>query len=316
MPPPDFLHNHPEFSDLLRIAAAEMSIAPALVEKDYWIMHCLYGLQQLDMVFELKGGTSLSKGYGIIHRFSEDIDIRIEPPVNMGVRTGSNHDKPADREGRKQFYDWLAATIKIDGIENAVRDLAFDDEPKYRSGGIRLHYKSTTGTVPGLKESILLEVGFDNITPNRPKDISSWGYDVANNKTPIIDNRAKAVACYGPGYTLVEKLQTISTKYRKQQEENSIPANFMRHYYDVYCLLQEPEVLSFIGTEAYRAHKEKRFRGGDNPVIAENEAFLLNDPTTRAAYKKSYQSTEALYYKAQPEFDDLMKEIQVYAGRL
>ena len=38
----------------------------------------------------------------------------------MGVRSGSNHDKPADREGRKQFYDWLAATIKIDGIEPAV----------------------------------------------------------------------------------------------------------------------------------------------------------------------------------------------------
>jgi predicted nucleotidyltransferase component of viral defense system len=43
------------------------------VEKDYWIMHGLYGLQQMGMSFELKGGTSLSKGYGIIERFSEDI---------------------------------------------------------------------------------------------------------------------------------------------------------------------------------------------------------------------------------------------------
>lgn len=71
-----------------------MDIAPALVEKDYWIMHCLYGLQKLGLRFELKGGTSLSKGFGLIHRFSEDIDIRIEPPAGMDIKTGRNHDKP------------------------------------------------------------------------------------------------------------------------------------------------------------------------------------------------------------------------------
>jgi hypothetical protein len=55
MPSINFLHQHQEFPDLLRIVAREMSIDPALIEKDYWIMHCLYGLQKLDMAFELKG---------------------------------------------------------------------------------------------------------------------------------------------------------------------------------------------------------------------------------------------------------------------
>src|SRR5882757_1701569 len=73
----DFLHNHPAFPDLIRIVAKERGIDPALVEKDYWIMHCLYGLQQLGMTFQLKGGTSLSKGHKAIDRFSEDIDILI-----------------------------------------------------------------------------------------------------------------------------------------------------------------------------------------------------------------------------------------------
>ena len=113
--PRDFLHNHPQFADLIRIVANDQGIAPGLVEKDYWIMHCLYGLQQLEMAFELKGGTSLSKGYRIINRFSEDIDIRIEPPKAMEVKTGPNHDKAAHRESRKAFYDWLAETITIDG---------------------------------------------------------------------------------------------------------------------------------------------------------------------------------------------------------
>src|SRR5450631_273695 len=70
--PRDYLHNHPQFADLIRIVAAEQRIYPGLVEKDYWIMHCLYGLQQLGLTFELKVGTSLSKGFQIINRFSED----------------------------------------------------------------------------------------------------------------------------------------------------------------------------------------------------------------------------------------------------
>jgi len=51
----DYLHNHPEFPELLRIVGEEKSIDPALIEKDYWIMHCLFGLQQAGMSFELKG---------------------------------------------------------------------------------------------------------------------------------------------------------------------------------------------------------------------------------------------------------------------
>src|SRR5688572_20580609 len=96
--PADYLHNHESFADLLRIVGEERSIAPVLVEKDYWIMHCLHGLQQMGLKFELKGGTSLSKGFGIINRFSEDIDIRIDPPTVLKVSTGRNQDKPAHVE--------------------------------------------------------------------------------------------------------------------------------------------------------------------------------------------------------------------------
>lgn len=313
--PSDFLHHHPEFPELLRIVGNEMSIEPALVEKDYWIMHCLYGLQQLDLSFELKGGTSLSKGYHLISRFSEDIDIRIEPPESMDVKTGPNHDRPAHCESRRAYYEWQASTIRINGIGGVTRDTAFDDS-KYRSGGIRLHYESRFTKLTGLKEGILLEVGFDVVTPNNPKDISSWAYDYADGKVPIMDNRAKGVKCYHPGYTLVEKLQTISTKYRKQQETGEFPKNFLRHYYDVYCLLQSDEVRGFIGTDAYQQHKEKRFPRADNPIISENEAFLLKDPDTRAQYEKEYQATYALYYKSQPNFESLLATIQQHAERL
>ena len=134
---PEYLHNHPEFSDLIRIVAQEKGIDPALVEKDYWIMNCLYCLQKLNMTFQLKGGTSLSKGYQIINRFSEDIDIRIEPPKERQIRTGKNHNKAKDVRARKDFFDWVAKKISFDGIEKVERDTAFDNK-RLTSAGIRL----------------------------------------------------------------------------------------------------------------------------------------------------------------------------------
>ena len=309
---PDYLHNHPEFSSLTRIVGEKKSINPTLIEKDYWIMHCLYGLQQLDLAFEIKGGTSLSKGHRLIRRFSEDIDLRIKPPEEMGVKFGKNHDKPIHRESREKFYNWLVQTIKIDGIVEAKRDTSFDDK-KARNAGVQLCYSSDDDEIAG---GILLEVGFDNVTPNEPIDISSWAYDFAADKVEIIDNRAKNVACYHPGYTFVEKLQAISTKYRQQQKDSSSPRNFMRHYYDVYCLLQSSPVLDFIGTENYKAHKEKRFRQGDNLIIADNEAFLLSDPQIYQTYKQAYQSTSQLYYEGQPDFEKIMGLIKTYIDKL
>jgi Nucleotidyl transferase AbiEii toxin, Type IV TA system len=279
--PTDYLHNHKQFPELIRIVAQQKSVDPALVEKDYWIMHSLYGLQKLGLTFELKGGTSLSKGFRIIDRFSEDIDIHIDPPADRNVKTGRNQDKPAHVKSRKDFYDWLAGTrIQIDGIHSVERDTAFDSD-KLFSGGIRLRYRSFTSRIDDLKQGILLEAGFDSTTPNTAKDISSWIYDYAADRVETVDNRAKGVACYDPGYTFVEKLQTISTKYRQQQQEEQFPPNFLRHYYDIYSLLERSEVQAFIGTDEYVRHKDRRFRSLDNKNIAKNQAFILSDSETR-----------------------------------
>jgi predicted nucleotidyltransferase component of viral defense system len=122
--PRDFVHKHPDFADLIRIVAEEKGIDPALVEKDCWIMRCLYGLQQLGYTFQLKGGTSLSKGHKIINRFSEDIDILIEPPAGRNVKTGKNQNSPAHirTEGRqpkelskRQRYAMLAEAARNTG---------------------------------------------------------------------------------------------------------------------------------------------------------------------------------------------------------
>lgn len=315
----DFIHNDPEFKELLNIVSVKKEIDMTLVEKDYWIMHALYSLQQQGIEFELKGGTSLSKGYGLIHRFSEDIDIHIR--TNFGLQIEGKEDKSHVKAARKVFYDVLANSISINGILDIKRDHNFDDTDKYRSGGIRLYYASHTPNLEGLKEGVLLEVGFDTITPNTPLDVSSWIWEhlvSMNIQNQYIDNTAKAVLCYHPGYTLIEKLQTIIRKYRNwNSPEDSNRNNFMRQYYDVYCLLGNEDIIAFTKTPDYEKHKLARIKGTDKTIpIAKHPALLIEDAEIRESFKTRYKSTSKLYYNGQPEFDDVLARIATHLPQL
>lgn len=315
----NYLHAHPEFENLLKILEEKTGILAQLIEKDYWIMHVLYGLRQQGFEFELKGGTSLSKGYKIIDRFSEDIDIHIKPPAGSKVETNPKKIKPDQVQSRKEYYDFLTTNIHIDGIVDLLRDEAFDNKRTYNSGGIRLLYSSKTASLPGIKDGIVLEVGFDTVTPNQPLTISSWALEEAlsTDGIEVIDNRAEGVLCYNPGYTFVEKLQTIVTKFRREKESGEELPNLMRQYYDLYSLLGHAEVQNFIGTEEYIAHKKTRFpvRDQESP-LSENEALKLSDPQLRARFEERYKGTASLYYKGQPEFNTMLERIHEFLGRL
>jgi len=317
-----YLHNHKNFRQLIEITAQELNIdEPSLVEKDYWIMNCLYGLKKTGLSFELKGGTSLSKGYGIIHRFSEDLDIRIDPPQDeplpFKLYAGKNHDKPKHRDSRKKYFDWLAVFLKekIVGVKSVSRDEYFDDG-KYRSGGIRLSYDTQFPIVSGVKEGILLEVGFDRTAPNTLKNISSWVLDRAiSADIDIVKNWATSVPCYRPEYTFVEKLQAVVRKFRIYQESDELHENFMRHYYDVYQLLKLKEVQNFIGTKEYENFKEERF-GGDDTKISNSQAFNLIDTPYFPILIKEYEKTKSLYYRGQITLEEILKHIQNNLDRL
>ncbi|NOY91778.1 MAG: nucleotidyl transferase AbiEii/AbiGii toxin family protein [Deltaproteobacteria bacterium] len=86
----NFIHEDSEFQQLLGIVARETRIAAALIEKDYWVTHTLWALHQTGLEVWFKGGTSLSKGFGIIHRFSEDLDLVIQHGLASGLPVVTN----------------------------------------------------------------------------------------------------------------------------------------------------------------------------------------------------------------------------------
>lgn len=72
-------NNTQQFSDAIRAASEHLNIAAIYIEKDYWITKILQQLSRTPQSNNIvwKGGTSLSKGYGLIDRFSSDIDIAV-----------------------------------------------------------------------------------------------------------------------------------------------------------------------------------------------------------------------------------------------
>ena len=304
MPPETFLHERSDFKALVEtVADGEKINDPALVEKDYWIMHAVFGLKQLGLTFEL------------IHRFSEDIDIRIEPFDELQVDTNPNHEKPQHIESRRVFYEKLRDKIKIPGIMSVERDTTYDDET-LRNAGLRLSYETYFGSIAGLKDGILLEVGFDQTAPNHAVTISSWITKFAEaKKLEYADNRAVDILCYNPEYTFVEKVQAVVRKYGQFKGTGKVPTNFLRHYYDIHQLLDVEAVQKFIGTPKYLEHKKKRFKSLDHDV-AKSGAFTIEDETIRKQFEAEYSKTAPLYYRGQIPLDKILARIQQDLARL
>jgi Nucleotidyl transferase AbiEii toxin, Type IV TA system len=256
-----------------------------------------------------RAAASLSKGFGIIQRFSEDIDIRIEPSDGLQVDTNPNHEKPQHIESKRIFYEKLRDKIKIPGIMSVERDATYDDQT-LRNAGLRLTYETHFGSIAGLKDGILLEVGFDQTAPNRSVTISSWIVQFAEaKKLQYADNRAPDIRCYNPEYTFVEKVQAVVRKYGQFKATGKLPPNFLRHYYDIHQLLDVEGVQNFIGTAEYLEHKKKRFKSLDHDV-AKSGAFTIEDENVRMRFEAEYSKTASLYYRGQIPFGTILARIR------
>lgn len=97
-----YLLNPKERLPYFETAAAKMGVTVPLIEKDYWVVWVLGRLFNIDEIkshLTFKGGTSLSKVYGLIRRFSEDIDLSIEKSF-FGFSKDKSPDQAASRNKR------------------------------------------------------------------------------------------------------------------------------------------------------------------------------------------------------------------------
>jgi hypothetical protein len=234
--PKGFLHDRGDFNDLVTIVATNIRIAEALVEKDYWVTHTLWSLDQAGLTVLFKGGTSLSKGYGIIERFSEDIDVKIEADDLPKVSSWKSHTIGAVRS-RGNFFDALLSRIDVPGA--TVDRLETSSDPAMRNAIFKVDYqgKFQQGLPGDVRPFVQVEVGSARVNPGEHRQLTSWIHEFVNQHAPgvaaeCVDNRA-AVHCVFPRVTLLEKIEAIGRCF---EQRKSAPA-FVRHYEDAARIL-------------------------------------------------------------------------------
>ena len=102
------LNQHPDFRDLIIVTSAETGILPDLVEKDYWVTRVLRALARdssLEKQIIFKGGTSLSKGWRLIDRFSEDVDL---------LTTGPGFSRPPAKAARGALFRKIVECVECE----------------------------------------------------------------------------------------------------------------------------------------------------------------------------------------------------------
>jgi Nucleotidyl transferase AbiEii toxin, Type IV TA system len=226
-----FPHEDGAFRDLLEAAAQPIGLPTSLVEKDYWVSHTLWSLQRAGFELWFKGGTSLSKGFGLIERFSEDLDLKLARDDLPSVEswTSESTGRIARREA---FFRALVERLPVlTEAGNALDEVQLDS--RWRSANIHVRYPGEFSgeLLEPNRGFVLLEVGHVRVTPFVERDLTSFVHDFLAGQSLIDDyddNRPRSVRCVHPLVTLLEKLEAISRRF----EAGHDPAGYVRHYED------------------------------------------------------------------------------------
>ena len=231
-------------SAILRAKAPELGRVPDVLEKDIWVCWTLQELfsmpGRLPMAF--KGGTSLSKVFGAIERFSEDIDITLDyrglsagvDPFAAGM-SGRQRRKLSD--GLKGFVKahvteivqpWLAEQLAAQ-LPGGGHSLELSDDGEQ----LRLYYPSALSERGSyLRDSVLLEFGGRNIS--EPNETHIVRPDVAAGITDLLFPEA-TVSVLAPARTFWEKATLMHVECHRDSLRQSAE-RLSRHWYDLYML--------------------------------------------------------------------------------
>jgi len=308
-----FVHQDREFGDLVRIVARENGLSAGLVEKDYWVTHTLWALHQTGLEIWFKGGTSLSKAFGLIQRFSEDIDLRIEPGTvaELPRVTSWKSENRGRIAERRAWYEALDRAMPVPGAK--VKLDTEQMEPKARAAAYRVEYpgRFLADLGPSLKPFVLLEVGIARVTPFVQRDLDSFVHRWLVNSgqaSDFADNRPRRVRSVHPLVTLLEKLDAVSRRFAGGPAD---PAAFVRHYEDAARIIERVPALPGPPQTASRLVAEMlQERQIAHPPRADDPAFVLADPELRERCIAAHEAIGGMYWGPRLSLDESCKRIR------
>jgi len=247
---------------LVEAVAQRLRADPGLIEKDWHVTRALEVLAAFDhggAIPAFGGGTSLSKGWGLIKRFSEDIDFKVAMPA----RASRSQEKKARSVYRERVLGGLTAAGFVLG-----NDVVKRDESSFFSAA--LFYPALFDTGPGLRPHIRIEMSLTAATlPPIARPIASM-IGAAQGDPPEIT----AFLCVDPVETAADKLSALAWRVlsRERGSDKDDPT-IVRHVHDLAALKPRVAASGAFQTLVRKAMADDKGRGG--AAIASSDPVAL-----------------------------------------
>lgn len=280
------------FKALVAFSSAHFGITPEFVEKDYWITLLLNRLAQSDYIENtvFKGGTSLSKGYQIINRFSEDIDIAM---INEDL--SGNALKTKIRSIEKEITAGLTEIVEqgITSKGSMFRKSIFEYPSALSSrmdgrisNRIIVEINSFANPYPYIKQRIASFITEFLLETNRTEAVERYGLQPFSLN--VLDKRR----------TMIEKMVSL-VRFSFSENPMQAIASKIRHFYDLYYLTQDAECAEYLQSPHFKtdfsellAHDKEAFdtpEGWQTKTVSESP-LITDFPTLWESLRTTYQS--------------------------
>lgn len=321
--------NPAERAELFQVTAAETGLPEAIVEKDFWVCYTLDLLFHRSPFVEsviFKGGTSLSKAFGVIERFSEDIDLILDWRL-LGYgerepweeRSNTKQDRfVKESVGRTDAY--LAGTFVPalrEGLSEELgreADVRMGEDPETVLFAYPRAY-SLEATLDVIK----LEIGpLAAWSPSRPATIEPYAAEL---HPQIFSRPSTTVRTAVPERTFWEKA-TILHQEANRPEGKPMPRRYSRHYYDMYMLghsdvaaaaIARPDLLADVVT-----FKEKFYRTpwAHLPEAVPGTLRLVPPGSRTPELEADYDAMRPMIFGARPPLGDILSYLADLEGRI
>lgn len=312
------------------VTAQALNIPFEIIEKDYWvvwILERLFSLPDLKDHLTFKGGTSLSKIYGIIQRFSEDVDLSIKKEF-FGFDKINDPEKAESKKKQRAALDDLSKACSlyiqntlIDDLKKAVAEklLTTDgwhlksdsDDPLGQT--LQFEYPSATEKNRYIRPSVKIELGARaEHWPVSQHSIQS--YTKIHLKEKVTESEAW-VKVLDAKRTFWEKA-TILHQYAHLPLDKKIPPRISRHFYDFYCLLNSNIKANALEEEALLTrvalHKSIYFASAWASYDTAKKGSLKLSPPSPILddLEKDYALMQEMFFRDYPSWSSILKAIK------
>jgi hypothetical protein len=316
------LCEHPEFDQAVLRAAEhfrDRGLRPAIIEKDYYVTEALRIVGQTAgnrIIF--KGGTSLSKGWNLVHRFSEDVDLFLDPLVPPPLGT-----KAVDRE-LKRLRDAVGAHPGLTYLKDESRSFS-------GSRSDRFAYTQHFGGAGAIVNRVLLETGIaSGREPTADVTLSSYLSEFLGATGASLgadDEKAFPLRLLHFRRTFVEKLFAIHAKVEILKHDGRPLGSYARHYYDLAQLAIHPEVIAMLRSPEYQTIKDdydrisrhyfgRDYVAPDGMSFARSEALFPTGDLAAALGAEYERQCQLLCFGDYPSWEEVRTRFDALIGIL